>query len=152
MLRQAGGATGTPVAYRPQNKNARAGSSTVSCTSRRPVGVPRLRWRNADRNAWESAPGGRGSCGILRGRQLEVRSCTCPQCAWQGSSGRHVVGQPVLVKRQDDAGPPDGGVPMQRAELTIGVLTWILLLQLHEHGLDRPLRLRLEPAANLIPD
>ena len=56
------------------------------------------------------------------------------------------------VKRQDDAGPPDGDVPMQRAELTIGVLTGILLLQLYEHGLDRPLRLSLEPAANLIPD
>jgi hypothetical protein len=58
----------------------------------------------------------------------------------------------LLVKRQDHAGAPDRDVSMQCAQLAIGVLTGILLLQLHEYRLDRPLGLYLEPAADLIPD
>src|SRR4051794_14515208 len=84
-------------------------------------------------------------------RQFGKRLCARPQCSWQGLTSQRVTGQPLLVKREDDARSPDCDVAMQRAELTIGILTRILVLQLHEHGLDRPLRLSLEPAAKLIP-
>src|SRR5579859_4253658 len=52
-----------------------------------------------------------------------------------GFSGQRVVGQPVFVKRQDDPCSPDRNVPMQGAQLAIGVLAGILVLQLQHTDL-----------------
>jgi hypothetical protein len=67
-------------------------------------------------------------------------------------SVQRITGEPLIAKRQDHTGTPDGDVSMQGPQLGIRVLARILVLQLHEYRLDRPFGVCLDPTANLVPD
>ncbi len=75
-----------------------------------------------------------------------------PQWTGQGLAGQDLLGQSLLVERNDGARAPLLDVRLERAQLPVAVLPRILLLEFLEERLGRPLRPVLQPLADVRPD